>query len=49
MEPFLVRFSDPTAKWLRAESKRLGISFAELLRRIVDEKRGAEIKPGENK
>jgi hypothetical protein len=44
MEPFLIRFSDPAAKWLRSEAKRLGISFNELLRRIVDETRNTQFK-----
>ena len=40
----MVRFSDPAMKWIRAEAKRLDIKISELLRRIVDEKRGAVIK-----
>jgi hypothetical protein len=48
MEPLLIRFSDPATKWLRAEAKRLGIAVAEVLRRIVDEKRVVFIKADEN-
>lgn len=35
------KFTEPQSDWLRLEAKRLGIGVAELLRRIVDEKRGA--------
>lgn len=34
-----VSFSEPQATWLAEESKRLGVSIGELLRRIVDEHR----------
>lgn len=35
-----VNLSDPQAAWLREEAERLGISVAELLRRIIDKQRG---------
>ena len=35
-----VVFSDPQMKWLEHEAKKLGISVGELLRRIIDERRG---------
>lgn len=41
MDRLPVSFSKPQLEWLRAEAQRLGISIAEVLRRIVDEKRGA--------
>jgi hypothetical protein len=32
----MISFTDPQLKFLRKESKRLGISVAELVRRIID-------------
>lgn len=34
-----ISFSAPAEEWLRAEAARLGIPIAELVRRIIDEKR----------
>jgi hypothetical protein len=34
----LISFSDPAMKWLTARAKRLGVSIAEVIRRIVDER-----------
>lgn len=34
-----IDFSDPQIKWLREESRRLGISVGEFVRRIVDDRR----------
>ncbi len=36
-----VLFTVPQDEWLEAEAHRLGISVPDLLRRIVDERRGA--------
>lgn len=36
-------FTDPQLAWLEAEAERLGITFNELVRRIVDERRGARV------
>lgn len=36
-----VTFSDPAMEYISAEAKRLGISKADVVRRIVDEKREA--------
>mgnify|MGYP001559210509 CR=1 FL=1 len=35
----LLTLSKPAEEWFRNEAKRLGISLAELFRRIIDEKR----------
>jgi hypothetical protein len=40
MEHISVCFTRPQLTWLRAEAKRLGISIAELLRRMIDTHRG---------
>ena len=32
-------FTKPQMAWLKSESKRLGISISEIIRRIIDEKR----------
>jgi hypothetical protein len=32
-------FTKPQFAWLKAEAKRLGISFSEVIRRIVDKER----------
>jgi hypothetical protein len=39
MERIIISFGFPALVWLRAESKRLGISIAELVRRCVDKER----------
>lgn len=36
-----VIFTDPQLAWLREEAARLGIPVNELIRRIIDQKRGA--------
>jgi hypothetical protein len=41
MIKLLIGISVPAVTWLRKEAARLGISVSELVRRIVDEKRGA--------
>ena len=38
----LISFTEPQTGWLEQEAQRLGISFAELVRRIVDQARGAQ-------
>lgn len=37
MHKRLISFSKPAFEWLRDESRRLGISVSELVRRAVDE------------
>jgi hypothetical protein len=37
-------FTDPQAAYLKAEAQRLGISLADLVRRIIDEWRGNRSK-----
>jgi hypothetical protein len=37
----VISFTEPQVQWLEAEAKRLGISVAELVRRIIDQARGA--------
>ena len=37
----IISFTPPQLEWLEAESKRIGISVAELVRRIIDQARGA--------
>lgn len=39
----MIQFTIPQRDWLRAEARRLGISVAELVRRIVD---GRRLDPG---
>ncbi len=34
-----ITFTAPQMKWLKAESKRLGITIADVLRRMIDEYR----------
>ena len=34
-----IDFTDPQMKWLAHRAKELGITIAELVRRIIDEKR----------
>lgn len=41
MIKIVVSVTEPQQDWLKAEAARLGISVAELVRRIIDEKRGA--------
>lgn len=36
----VVQVSKPQKKWLKEESGRLGVSMAELVRRILDDYRG---------
>ncbi len=38
----LAAFTTPQYAWLQATAKKLGVAVTELLRRIVDEKRGAK-------
>lgn len=40
MKRILIAFGVPAMVWLRKESKSLGISIAELVRRCVDKERG---------
>jgi hypothetical protein len=42
MNRLSVSFPAPAMTWLRKEAKRLGITVADLLRRIVDDIREAE-------
>lgn len=37
----VISFTPQQLEWLKAEAARLGISVAELVRRIVDQARGA--------
>ncbi len=37
-----IDFTEPQLKWLNAESKRLGLRIAELLRRLVDQARSGK-------
>ena len=37
--------TDPQAAYLKAEAERLGISVADLVRRIIDQHREKEAKP----
>lgn len=41
MIKIVISVTEPQQEWLKAEAARLGISVAELIRRIVDQKRGA--------
>jgi len=34
-----VSLTDPQVEWLEAEAKRLGVSIAEVIRRIIDKHR----------
>lgn len=34
-------FTRPQMQWLKEEARRLGVSFAEVIRRIVDKERDA--------
>lgn len=38
----LAAFTPPQYTWLKATAKKLGIAVTELLRRMVDEKRGVK-------
>jgi len=40
-----IAFTDPQAAYLKAEAERLGISVADLVRRIIDQHREKEAKP----
>lgn len=40
-----VTFSDPTMEYISAEAKRLGISRAAVINRIIDERRMAQPFP----
>ena len=42
-------FSDEAAEWLNAQATRRSISVSDLLRRIVDEVRGAYIVPRQDR
>jgi hypothetical protein len=42
MDRITVSFPQVTMAWLRRESKRLGVTIGELLRRIVDEARSTK-------
>jgi hypothetical protein len=44
MRKRLITFSDPTDAWLKKEAERLDINVTELVRRIIDEKRGAVVR-----
>ena len=37
----IISFTQPQLDWLEAEAKRLDISLPELVRRIIDQARGA--------
>lgn len=37
-----ISFTDPQANYLRREAEKLGIPFADLVRRIIDQYRGKE-------
>ena len=39
MERLIIHFSPQQLEWLRAEAARLGISVAEVVRRIIDKER----------
>jgi hypothetical protein len=41
LQQISIAFTAPQLKWLHAEARRLGLSIAELLRRLVDEHRAA--------
>lgn len=38
-----IQFTEPQLKWLEEKSVEMGITVAELLRRIIDDYRGASI------
>lgn len=42
MEKLVISVTPAQTEWLRAEAARLGISVAELLRRIIDKARGEQ-------
>lgn len=44
-----VLFTAPQDEWLETEARRLGISVSDLLRRIVDERRGARAGEADGK
>lgn len=39
MNKYVISFTEPQLEWLKQEAKRLGISVAELVRRLVDQAR----------
>ena len=41
--PKNIQFTAPQLEWLEAQAKELGISVAELTRRVIDEYRGMKI------
>jgi hypothetical protein len=41
MVKYMASFTPQQLEWLKAEAARLGIGVAELLRRIIDQARGA--------
>jgi len=38
MEKKLISLTDPEVSWLTKRAKRLGVSLAEVIRRIIDER-----------
>jgi hypothetical protein len=40
----MVRITEPQAAYLEGEAERLGISETEMLRRLIDEARGARLE-----
>ena len=40
MEKISISLSKPQLEWLQAEAARLGITVSELIRRLIDQKRG---------
>ena len=36
-----IDFTEPQFQWLTREAKRMGVSIAELVRRLIDNARGA--------
>jgi hypothetical protein len=45
----MIQFAEPQMAFLKEESKRLGITVAELVRRIIDDYRGALKRARETK
>jgi hypothetical protein len=39
-----ISFTEPQAEYLRREAEKLGITFADLVRRIIDQHRQKETK-----
>jgi hypothetical protein len=42
LQKHLATFTEPQYRWLQSTARKLGVAVTELLRRIVDEKRGAK-------